>query len=573
MRYTPIIHSLLRWTLPFLAAALAFAFPCLLEAQQTSDEQPSVVIVHGRVLNQVTKAPIARALVTMVGDQYATMTNDHGQFEIKMTERYSPDQGDTGNRTLITKLGTPLVLTARKPGFLPVDRRGGLHRFTTSSPDVTIYLVPEALIVGHVEIPGEQGEIRIRCELYRRETTDGREDWRSIDRFTTWLDGEFRFSNLAAGTYKLITNEQMDRNSQTPVRGSQLFGYPPIYYPNTTDFSLATPITVRAGETAQADLTVSRREYYPVRITVTNASSRRPINLTVYPSGHPSPGWSLGYNAMEQTIEGMLPDGTYTMEADALGESTGITNFTVRGGPSISASVLMVLNKPITVNLHEEFESDDSDGAIAGPGSAEQGISMRAQVILSPLDKMRGFGTQMALPVPGSQGQIMTVRNLRPGSYRVSVVPMTGGSYAASIESGGLNLLKQPLVVGLGGGNPAIEVTLRDDGGQISGTVHDDTTEESAGSADRGRYLYLLPADGFAGRLEPGVTWSLNNFYIHQVAPGNYLIIVFDRPQDDLPYGSEGALEPLLNEGKMIHVEAEQNVTVDLPVIRGSNPE
>jgi hypothetical protein len=573
MRYPPITRPITKRTLRFAAAVLASVFPCLLHAQQTSDQETSIVTVRGRVLNQVTKAPISRALVTMVGDEYASITDDHGQFEIKMTQRVVPNQAEGGNLIAISRPGTPLILTARKPGFLPVNRRGGRQWVSANSPDVTIYLVPEALIVGHVEIPNEQGEVRIPCELYRREMSDGREDWQSVDRFTTWLDGEFRFSNLQAGTYKLITNEQMDRNSQIPVPGSQLFGYPPIYYPNTTDFSLATPITVRAGETAQVDLTVARHAYYPVRIAVTNASSGRPINVTVYPSGHPSPGWSLGYNAMEQTIEGMLPDGSYTLEADALGESTGITNFTVRDRPSMSSSVLMVANKPITVNLHEEFKSEENNGAIANPGSADQGISMRAQVILNPLEKMRDFGTQMAMPVPGSQGQIMTLRNLRPGSYMVSVVPMNGNSYAAVIESGGVNLLKQPLVVGLGGGNPPIEITLRDDGGQISGTVHDDTPQENGANTDHRRYLYLLPAEGFAWRLEPGVTWSRNNFYIHQVAPGNYLVIVFDHPQDDLPYGSEDALQPLLNQGKMVHVEAGQNVTVDLPVVGESNPQ
>ena len=35
--------------------------------------------------------------------------------------------------------------------------------------ETTIYLVPEALIVGRVTVPGSEGDVRIQCELYRRE--------------------------------------------------------------------------------------------------------------------------------------------------------------------------------------------------------------------------------------------------------------------------------------------------------------------------------------------------------------------------------------------------------------------
>jgi hypothetical protein len=576
MRYLPIIltRSITKRALPFLAAALAFAFPRLLPAQQTTGQEPSIVTVHGRVLNQVTKAPVARALVTTAGNEFAAMTNDQGEFELAITSRSAPFHSnmDGGKGSVWVNVGpqkTARSLTVRKPGFLQPSQ--GTVRLSGKLSDVIIYLVPEALIVGHVEIPGEQGEIRIPCELYRRETAEGHEEWRQADRFTTWLDGEFRFSNLRAGTYKLITNEQMDRNSQFPVPGAKLFGYPPVYYPNTTDFSLATPITVRAGETAEVNLAVARRAYYPVRIAVGNPPSGRPMNVTVYPAGHRSPGWSLGYNPMEQTIEGMLPDGTYTLEADAIQESFGMTNFTVRGRPSIGASVQLVPNTSITINIHEQFQSTESNAAIGVYGTNDEQSVIHAQVTLTSVEEMQGLGGMWGQPVPGSQGRVLTLRNVRPGTYRISVIG--GAGYVASIESGGVDLLKQPLVVGLGGGNPPIDVTLRDDGGQVSGTVHEADSSEGNGANTPPRYVYLLPVEGSSSPLRQSATWSGNSFYIDQVAPGNYLVIVFDQRQDGLPYGSEEAIRPLLKEGKMVHVEAGQKVSVDLQVADGSNLE
>jgi hypothetical protein len=254
--------------------------------------------IHGKVLNQITKEPIGRALVTMPEDQYATLTDDRGQFEFKfpLQEGGAVSVGGTGSTVTNSRRGRTHMLLARKPGYLQGGGNGRLLTARLGQSGVTIYLVPEALIVGHVTVPGSEGDVRIECELIKREVRDGQEIWSETRTFTTWADGEFRFSELEAGTYKLITHEQMDRDSLPPVPGAQLFGYPPIYYQNTTDFSAASAIEVKAGETAQANLTVARREYHPVRIAVTNAPMGQRMNLVVYPMGHYGPGWSLGFN-------------------------------------------------------------------------------------------------------------------------------------------------------------------------------------------------------------------------------------------------------------------------------------
>lgn len=54
-----------------------------------------------------------------------------------------------------------------------------------------------------------------------------------------------------------VLHEQMDRDSLLPVPGARLFGFPPIYYQTTTDFSVASAIVVKGKETAQANLTVA----------------------------------------------------------------------------------------------------------------------------------------------------------------------------------------------------------------------------------------------------------------------------------------------------------------------------
>ena len=426
-----------------------------------------VSVVRGRVVNAVTGVPVGRALVVEGGNQAAVFTDDRGEFALKITD------SKVGVANVTIGARERRRFEVRKPEFLELSRSipyawGGGE----DAEDVTIALVPEALIVGRVDVPGSDGEVQIQCQLYEKEFHYGQETWTPATIFRTWANGEFRFSGLKAGTYKLITHEQMDRDSMRPVPGAPMFGYPPIYYPNTTDFSAASAIVVKAGETAQVNLTVARREYYPVQIGVRNAQPGRPMNLQVAPMGTHSPGWSLGYNPMDGAIEGMLPDGNYTVEATALGgqdQSTGILNFTVRGRPLEGTALTLVPDASVTVNVHEVFQTEPSNfgnGEEATHTMAGGRVMLNVHVNLEPIGDSERMGSTEAFPAEGSDGHLLAIKNVAPGQYRVRVMP--GRGYVASIESGGVDLLRQPLAVGLGGAAAPIEITLRDDGGEVN---------------------------------------------------------------------------------------------------------
>src|SRR5439155_22009705 len=105
--------------------------------------------------------------------------------------------------------------------------------------DLTIYLEPEARVVGHVVLPGSDGSDRIRVELYRRQVRDGREHWDPAGTVMSRSDGEFRFAELSAGSYKLLTHELLDRDPLTFNPRGPLFCYPPVYYSAASDFATA----------------------------------------------------------------------------------------------------------------------------------------------------------------------------------------------------------------------------------------------------------------------------------------------------------------------------------------------
>jgi hypothetical protein len=192
--------------------------------------------------------------------------------------------------------------------------------------------MPEALIIGHVNLPTNDGTDKIQVEIYRREVQDGRPHWVSAGTAQTRANGEFRFANLRAGDYKLFTNELLDRDLLTFDPRGQLYGYPPVYYPAAADFEDASVIHLKPGETFPASLTPSRREYYPVKVNVMNSAMGAGYNTTVGLQGHRGPGYSLGYNQDESTIRGMLPNGSYTVEVVKYGENSATGKLNLDAG-------------------------------------------------------------------------------------------------------------------------------------------------------------------------------------------------------------------------------------------------
>ena len=536
----------------FLACSVPTAY-----GQTEEEKETRVTTIRGRVLNQGTKEPLGRALVITSGDVYATMTDDRGQFELKIVEQRpkAPGEGNVAGGRAIMQFGVRVSLQARKPGYLlPKPSRARIVK--EGLQEATIYLVPEGLIVGRVTGAEAGG---MQCQLYSLSPKDAT-SWEPGQTFTLWANGEFRFSGLPAGNYRLITHELPDRDSLGLGPGAQMYGYPPVYYPNTTDFSSATPIVVKAGETTQVNLTVARREYYPVRIPIANPPATPAIRVSVYPRGHWGPGWSLGYNSREQMIEGALPNGNYTLELETFEEhsSTGIVNFTVGGQEARGPAVNLVPDATVSVNLREEFRARQGEFLQTN----DQQDLQKAQVFLRPLDDSFGKrNVANAQPVEGTKGQNLTLRNVRPGAYRVEVNAF--GGYAAVVESGGVDLLRQPLVVGMGGAVPPIEITLRDDGAEVSGVIEGSPAaqgnpQDSGASWRHERTISLVP---FEPRRPQRINYRTldGSFYMHSLAPGDYLVVAYDDEQGS--YNPDLGDEGFLEKAQKFHVEAGDKLT------------
>jgi hypothetical protein len=536
----------------------------------------SPVIFKGTVLNRITRAPVGRALVFSSDQQLAMMTDDRGRFEFKIGGQPDERSGDVPAATG-TSAGTTVITTrffqVRKPGYL--DSGQAPVRDASSSGDTTIYLQPEALIVGKIDSGDAEHVLRFQVQLYRQEFREGQEHWQQAGTFTTWSDGEFRFAGLAAGAYKVITLEQIDQGLFGLARGQE-FGYPATFYPGMPDFASSGGIRVAAGETFDANFTVRRRPYYPVRIPVTAGDGEQGIKLVVYPLGHPGPGFSLGYEPGEQAIVGRLPDGGFTVGVMSFGANSaaGMTNFLVQGSAVQGADLNLVPNATMTVNVKEEFKYTSTASPQPPPqiGQIPRGIGPKGPALELELHPTEDFGLtqQRNSRQVGDSTDTLELANVVPGRYTVRALPTRG--YAASVLCGGVELLRQPLVVGLGGISSPIEVTLRDDGAEVQGDVEDDdeaspTTASGSASMKTTRYIYFVPMPGSTGQYRQTASNSQGAFIESQLPPGDYLVVAFAGSDPNLHLSFADAVAKYSAAGQVISLAPEQKLQLHLKTI------
>jgi len=580
------------------ALAFGIALSCCNSIARLSAQSSTASIEHtdslrGTVVNSATHESISRALVFSPNNRYATMTDDRGHFEFTFPpgegEKTAGFAGSTDVRSLETsqlqhaRTNRPTMLMARKTGFLSHNNGQVEFQIGPAQQELTISLVPEARIVGHVVLPGSDGSDKIQVELYRRQVREGREHWDPAGTAMSRSDGEFRFADLSAGSYKLLTHELLDRDPLTFNPRGQLFGYPPVYYPAAPDFATAAVIRLSPGETFDAKVSPAKREYYPVKLGVTNAPAGLQVGIQIWPQGRAGPGYSLGYNPGDGLIEGSLPDGTYAVQVTTYGPNAmaGILNITVRGAALSGPAVTLLPNNSINVSVKEEFQRADlvPQGTLTFGGVGAVPENRRRpnylQVTLLPAEEFSFAPSASLRPPTGPEDESLVIENVQPGRYRVHVNTSTSIGFVSSITSGGTDLQRQPLVVGLGGATPPIEITVRDDGAQVEGTIEGTTSTEvrRAGFNSPGQPLgnvYFVPMADSDGQFNEAWVTPDGKFQLQQLPPGAYRVLAFDRQQPDLEYASDEVMGQYDSKTRVIHVVPGQKEHLRLPLITAS---
>jgi hypothetical protein len=546
-------------------------------AQQVQPETAESDSLRGTVVNSVTREPIARALVFSPDNRFATLTDSEGHFEFTIpTAPTSP-----GRSSVISGRGFRMAgpsLMARKPGFLDDRAPGG--NWSVVSKELTISLVPEALIVGHVLLPSSEAPDRIQVELYHRQIQDGLAHWVMQQQATTNSTGEFRFADLPAGSYKLLTRELMDLDPLTFDQRGPRFGYPPVYFPAAGDFLAAQTIVLSAGKTFVADITLAKRPYYPVNIPVSNGQAGQWMQVVVFPLGHRGPGYAL--SAGPDAIQGLLPSGTYTVEAAAgAGNLAGSTSLTVKGAPAEGASLALVASGSIPINVKEEFTNPEGAGHLGvvvydGPPRGSSGSIPYLGFHLEPADDFEPAQMTSVGHTSGPSGEFYAIDNIRPGRYWLNVDSARG--FASSVTSGGVDLQHEPLVVS-GGSSPPIEVTMRDDWAEVDGTVAGIASpfRESQVSSfqtgtpqDAAAHVYFVPLPDSSGEFRETWVGRDGKFNLQQIPPGAYRVLAFEREQPEMEYRNAEAMRAFDSKGQVVHLVGNQKEQLQVQLISTS---
>jgi len=544
-------------------------------------------VLRGTVVNSVTHQPIGRALVKSTDGRFATMTNERGQFEMRFKEKKSGAGSGAGGgerRSIFTSFAngaggttgapdvvggsTPLDQPGAQPGqdqqgqqvqpgvdrpdFLTAVRVGYLNPQTQwgngiqvarDQEDVTIPLTPEAKVIGRVTLADGQGADGIPVQLYRRTVQDGKARWTNVGSAQARSDGEFRFADLEAGTYKLYSAELPDNDPVSSNPRGQGYGYPPDYWPSASDFAGGALIHLAAGETFQASLRPEKQRYYPIHIGVNGSGPGQQYDIQVERDGHPGPGFTLGNDFRDGSIGGMLPDGNYLVRITAPGENgvAGLVNLSVHGGPA-AAMVTLLGGVNIDVRVIKEFGNSEQAGnspiTVSTPGRRISQMSVLLRLV--PVEEFNSGREYMALQPPDPNAEGLVITGVPAGEYRVTT--QNPGGYVAAMRCGDKDLLESTLVVGGGASVPPIEVTLRDDGAQIDGSVVGMTPSPNpAVGPTVAAFVYLVPVRG-GGPAVPLVSQPNGDFSMQQLAPGTYRVLAFSRPRNDLEFSDEDAM-------------------------------
>jgi hypothetical protein len=561
-------------------------------AQDGVSENQHKKTIQGIVVNSVTHEPVARALVSSADRRLAAMTDEQGHFELTVPQPPGNPAGESdgagaNGQFEITTANYVGMLLVSKPGFLNPQRNAMANqRFINNEKQLTIAIVPEALIVGQVVLPPNTGD-RIEVNLYRRLIPEGRPHWIRAGVQQSRANGEFRFFDLEPGTYKLLTSEMMDRDPLTFEPGGPMYGYPPAYFPHAVNFATAEAIELKAGMTFQAELTPVRQRYYSVELPVTNGPSEGLSEVSVSMQGGKGPGYALGYDSRHQRISGSLPNGNYVIEAFSEGANpaSGSVNIEVKGAAVQSPGMTLVPNGSVRVNAKLEFKTSPDSSAQA---QAAGEVTFRSQVPgenlnvrLEAVDEDSGqWNGSMVRPPHGPDDELIILEHVRPGRYWVRIDSPRG--FAAAISAGDMDLLRHPLTV-RAGANLVVDVTVRDDGAEIAGSVAGlngpsggpgDTTLKSRMSIGFAQgtqaLVYCLPLPDSTGQFREAWVAPDGKFNLQQVPPGTYRVLAFNRPQNDLEYLDAARMRAYESQGQVVRLVAGQKEDLKLQVISGN---
>ena len=550
--------------------------------------------IHGVVRNAASGQPLARALVRIEGDaDTGALTDGDGRFEIP---------------------GVPVgpqAIQVVKPGFrdrpyaadaaTADEAIGPAHNILVAAemPDLVFTLAPACAIHGYVELSTGDPAQGIEINLLRQTSDSGRTIWQQAGTFKTDSEGAYRFAGLPDGIYALYTEPSMDSESAAvPIEsggGIERQGYASVFYPGARDLAGAAKIRLSGGEQAQVNLTLTLEPFHAVTVTVTlpkvqpsgiglggTASSA----VIMDNMGHQLP-YRAGYNQVTHTLQALLPDGSYSLHfslgapamriAQALAERrnpaqvldslVGMLDFSVTGHalPNLRLPLSALHHNPVELSIMRTTSSP------AQPGTAQSRAGL-VTVMLSRtgewiMDGVMGAYARGSSPGPMESVYSMPGTYAMPGSYWVHTSIGLKGLCESSFTAGGVNLAREPIILGLSGSAAPMELILRDDCAKLTLSLPQSLAAPASGE-EPFYTVYVVPEFDSTGDVQPSTlrTSTGGSVTLDNLTPGSYRIHTFIGSAR-LEYRNPTALATLSNPGQQVTLSpgSANNLVLEIP--------
>lgn len=495
------------------------------ESAANTKAETSSYGVSGTVVNSVTGEPVRRALV-QVAEQNgaAAVTDNAGHFELEGL-----------------KEGQAFV-SVMKPGFDMETPQTQVVQVGKDAPAVVLKIAPAAVISGRVTTLDEQPLEGFQVHLMAKRIATGREMWMDIpNQGRTNEDGEYRIPGLSAGTYYVaVDHGPQTRLSQRGVANPREEVFAKVFYPGVAEWSGATPLELGAGREIEADFVVSAEPLYNVAGEISAPSDVSGLNFTRRVGNDEDFMQFVGVQGAR--FEGKVPAGTYEVSGPT---SNGLQMSTPGASVVISGDNpdVRVAMEPMT-NIPVEFSIE------TGPAGVERSVRTENSLTAVVINLISTGASRHGMNYWGAPPRGFL--NVTPGVYTLQIDAYNEW-WVRSAKRGGIDLLSDDLAV-VDGAQAPIEITVRNDGGTVSGTV------TPSGNVS----VFVVQQRGKKNYVKMGM--AQGNFTIAGVPPGDYEVVAIEHGEQ-IEYMNPEVLNPYLSSAEHISVGRNGRSTVNLNAV------
>ncbi len=539
----------------FLLASLSYS--------QTKDDVAATV--EGTVTNSVTSQPVKGAQVHLLpvtgcGPMQQVVTDATGRFQFAGVT--------AGTCRVVADARGYLRRSARINNQAP---RGQVITVKAAQhvSDVSILLDPMSVIRGRVL--NLDGDPMVACPVQAMRVSRRHNAPRGMGQGQTDDRGEYRVFDLVPGDYYVVANCNAGSTGMAMVfsRGGQNqqqpddLTYVPTYYPGVSDLKQASVVTLKPGDEATVDISVSKQKTVHVRGTVSGdlpegmgaMAMLMPRDLSIFegPRGAPVIGGNFD-------IAGILP-GSYLLIVTAQGPNSArkVAKEEVDVGPDGVEGLSLALAS--TTNLK---------GAIRVDGTPPAGTNLSGLMVM--LQTPQGGGRPAsAYGMEAGFGQVepngnFEIHDLAPGNYVVGLTANGGNFrdwYTKSVQFAGRDVTDSGLRVGAATRGATLDIVVSSRGASVEGTVVD-SNNQPLGNIP----VMAIPDESRRKRFDlydVSPSDERGHFELRGLASGEYSIIAAEGIELDDRFDLD-AVAKYAREGTSVHLDDAAKKTIQLKV-------